>query len=58
MIEPRIDHVGLNVSDLEESIEFYKHLFGFHVIEKWDDPKQAFVGKGDVVLGLMAMALT
>lgn len=53
MIEPRIDHVGLNVSDLEESIEFYSLLFGFHVIEKWDEPKQAFVGKDRVVLGLM-----
>ena len=53
MIESKIDHVGLNVSDLEESIAFYKRLFDFHVIEKWEDTKQAFVGKDDVVLGLM-----
>lgn len=53
MIEPRIDHVGLNVSNVEESIKFYALIFGFDVIEKWDEPKQAFVGKNAVVLGLM-----
>ena len=53
MIESRIDHIGLNVADLDEAIEFYQQLFGFTVIERWEDPKQAFVGKGDVVLGLM-----
>jgi len=55
MIEPRIDHVGLNVSSLEDSIRFYERLFGFEVIEKWDEPKQAFVGKSRVVLGLMEL---
>jgi len=53
VIEPRIDHIGLNVSSLEESIDFYQRLFGFSVIEKWDDPRQAFVGRNGVVLGLM-----
>ena len=53
MIESRIDHVGLNVTSLEESISFYAELFHFEVMEKWTDPKQAFVGRGGVVLGLM-----
>lgn len=53
MIEYRIDHVALNVTDLEESIRFYERLFGFSVIEKWEDPGQAFVGQDSLVLGLM-----
>lgn len=50
-----LDHIGLNVLDLEQSISFYQKMFGFAVIEKWDSPKQAFVGNGQVVLGLMEM---
>lgn len=53
MIPSRIDHVGLNVSNLDESIAFYARLFGFSVIERWDDPKQAFVGADGIALGLM-----
>jgi len=53
MIESRIDHVGLNVTSLEESISFYAELFHFEVMENWTDPKQAFVGRGDVVPGLI-----
>ena len=32
MIPSRIDHFGLNVSNLDESIAFYARLFGFSVI--------------------------
>ena len=53
MIRPRIDHVALNVRDLEESIQFYEDFFGLQIIEKWDDPKQAFMAGGDVVIGLL-----
>ena len=53
MIEGRFDHVGLNVSDLDAAIAFLKAMFGFEVLQKWDSPRQAFVGKGSVVLGLM-----
>jgi catechol 2,3-dioxygenase-like lactoylglutathione lyase family enzyme len=50
-----LDHIGLNVRDLEQSIRFYHHWFALELIEKWDSPKQAFVGNRDVVLGLMEM---
>lgn len=53
MIENRIDHIGLNVKNLEESISFYEAFLGFGLIEKWDNPRQAFVGKEDVVVGLI-----
>lgn len=53
MIKPQIDHIGLNVLDLQESIDFYRDFFGFDLIEKWDEPKQAFVGRAGLTLGLM-----
>ena len=56
MIKKKIDHIGLNVANLEKSIAFYQEMFGFSVIEKWDKPKQAFIGAEDVVLGLMEVA--
>lgn len=55
MISKQLDHVGLNVADLETSISFYREMFGFAVIERWDTPRQAFVGAGGTVLGLMEM---
>ncbi len=48
-----LDHIGLNVKNLEQSIDFYEGFFGFPVIAKWETPRQAFVGKDDVVLGLL-----
>jgi catechol 2,3-dioxygenase-like lactoylglutathione lyase family enzyme len=53
MIQKRFDHIGLNVTDLDKSIAFYQNMFGFTVIEQWDDPKQAFIGADSAVLGLM-----
>ena len=55
MIKKELDHVGLNVADLEKSIAFYQDMFGFSVIEKWDSPKQAFIGANGIVFGLMEM---
>ena len=53
MIRQRIDHVGLDVVDSDESIAFYRDMFGFALIERWDNPNQAFVGEDGSVLGLM-----
>jgi catechol-2,3-dioxygenase len=54
MIKQQIDHVvGLNVVDLDSSLAFYRELFGFELIERWDTPKQAFIGAESVVLGLI-----
>ncbi len=47
-----IDHIGLTVSSLDKSIEFYKDLFDFEVIEKISNSGQAFLRVGDIILGL------
>ncbi|MCX7678204.1 MAG: VOC family protein [Spirochaetes bacterium] len=47
-----VDHVGITVSNLERSIEFYRELFDFEIIEKFSDARQAFLRVGDIVLGL------
>ncbi len=47
-----VDHVGLTVSNLDRSIEFYRDLFDFDVLEKFGDTRQAFLRVGDIVIGL------
>jgi len=46
----RIDHAGLNVSNLTVSAAFYKKLFGFEVVHKWNTTWM--VGKDAIRLGL------
>lgn len=45
-----INHLGLTVSNLENSINFYKELFDFEVIE--NNAKQAFIKEGDIIICL------
>ncbi len=47
-----VDHVGLTVSNLDRSIEFYRDLFDFDILEKFGDTRQAFLRVGDIVIGL------
>ena len=47
-----INHIGLTVSNLDDSIHFYKELFDFEVIEKIDNSRQAFIKIGDILLCL------
>ena len=47
-----VDHVGLTVSNLDRSIEFYRDLFDFEILEKFGDTRQAFLRVGDIVIGL------
>ena len=48
-----LDHIGLNVTNLDESLAFYRTWFALEVIARWDEPKQAFIGDDNVTLGLM-----
>ena len=41
-------HVGLNVTDLARSIDFYRQVFGFEVLGA--DPRYAFLGRDGVLL--------
>jgi len=47
-----IDHIGLSVSSLEDSIEFYQDLFDFELVEKMSNAREAFIKVGEIVLGL------
>ena len=46
----RIDHVGLNVRDLDASADFYSRVFGFGIVHKWTTTWM--VGTGAIRLGL------
>lgn len=45
-----INYIGLTVSNLENSVRFYRDLFDFEVIE--NNPKQAFIREGDIIISL------
>lgn len=45
-----IDHVAINVSDLQKSAAFYEHVFGFTILHTWTTTWM--VGRGNVKLGL------
>ncbi|GAA0395340.1 VOC family protein [Microbispora corallina] len=51
----RTGHVGLNVSDLDRSRDFYRRVFGFDVVRESDEEgrRYAFLGRdGELVLTL------
>lgn len=49
-----IDHVGLNVTDLERSAHWYQKVLGFEIFHKW--PTTWMVGKGAIRIGLFLRA--
>ncbi|HOO72108.1 MAG TPA: VOC family protein [Spirochaetota bacterium] len=46
-----INHIGITVSDLNASINFYKELFDFEVTDKSTEG-QAYLKMGDIILSL------
>ncbi|MBN1497967.1 MAG: VOC family protein [Spirochaetes bacterium] len=47
-----INHIGITVSNLEESVKFYKELFDFDTIDKASGPGLTFMRVADVTIGL------
>jgi catechol 2,3-dioxygenase-like lactoylglutathione lyase family enzyme len=45
-----ISHLGLTVSNLENSIKFYRDLFDFEVIE--NNSNQALIKEGEIIISL------
>ena len=47
-----MDHVNMNVKNLEQSVQFYKNLFGFEVRKEQPDQKSKIIGNDNVKLCL------
>ncbi|MCT2530277.1 VOC family protein [SAR92 clade bacterium H921] len=52
LITTGIDHVNLQVSNLEKSVEFWKELLGFDVLETISEQKGAIIGTQAAMLAL------
>ncbi|OHD68380.1 MAG: hypothetical protein A2W19_14270 [Spirochaetes bacterium RBG_16_49_21] len=47
-----INHIGITVSNLEESVKFYRDLFDFELLDKASAPGTAFMRVADISIGL------
>jgi catechol 2,3-dioxygenase-like lactoylglutathione lyase family enzyme len=47
-----VNHIGITVSNLEESVKFYRDLFDFEIIDKASAPGIAFIRVADISIGL------
>jgi catechol 2,3-dioxygenase-like lactoylglutathione lyase family enzyme len=47
-----INHVALEVGDLEEALAFYGRIFEFELVRELDFPRMAFLQMGDQFLNL------
>ena len=52
LVTTGIDHINLEVSNLVETIEFYKKLFGFEIRKNQPDQNSAIIGNDFVKLCL------
>jgi len=48
----RIDHVALNVRDVEVSAQWYHDRYGLTVIHAWTNPNIYMIAKGNIRIGL------
>lgn len=47
-----VNYIGITVSDLEKSVEFYKEFFDFETVDNISTAGQAFLKMGDIMLAL------
>ncbi|EGG42568.1 glyoxalase/bleomycin resistance protein/dioxygenase [Candidatus Nitrosarchaeum limnium SFB1] len=47
-----MDHVNMTVKNLDESVEFYKNLFGFEVKKEQPEDKSKIIGNNHIKLCL------
>lgn len=47
-----INHIGITVSNIEESVKFYKELFDFEQIDNASGPGLTFMRMADITIGL------
>ena len=47
-----MDHVNMSVKNLEESVKFYKNLFGFEIKKEQPDQKSKIIGNDSIKLCL------
>jgi catechol 2,3-dioxygenase-like lactoylglutathione lyase family enzyme len=52
IIIENIDHISFPVSDMDRSIEFYREVFGFDVVEHMSGSPDALLQVGDIRLRL------
>ncbi|MEZ4744011.1 MAG: VOC family protein [Bdellovibrionota bacterium] len=58
-MEIKFDHINLTVSNLEESIVWYKKIFGFTLVErglKLDESRWAIVARNDFMVCMTEMS--
>ena len=53
IIIENIDHISLAVSDIEASIEFYREMFGFDIVEHISGSSEAVLQVGEIRLRLI-----
>lgn len=51
-----INYIGVNVSNLDASVKFYRDLFDFDVVDKYSVPGITFMKVADMILGLYESA--
>lgn len=50
----RIDHIALNANSLDDEIRFFVEFIGLTLLQKWENPRQAYVGLQEgPVIGLI-----
>ena len=51
-LKATMDHVNMTVKNLEESVEFYKNLFGFEIKKEQPEDKSKIIGNDNIKLCL------